>query len=144
MTLYLLTVLTLFLSTSNAVGWVKLNKLKAIEFNFDINLEYDTQNQCHKVIVDLPLEIQFRDIGQRSLWKVNYKKIENKVIGWQLMSKGTEIELPILKGSSFSKIRHLCLSNEDLKTSYLSSYYVGAPGTPPMVMIISLIDFKNK
>lgn len=132
----------LFSNLCLAVGWEEISKETVKAFNIDIKIELDDRNHCYKVLAELPLELMFGELGKRELWSVRYQKIEKKEKGWQLMPEGTQIELPTTQEGNHKKVGALCLSAEDLDFAHLSAVYGGPPGTPPMVVLINLSEFR--
>jgi hypothetical protein len=132
----------LFSNICLAVGWEEISKETVKAFNIEVKIEFDDRYHCHKILAKFPIELMFSELGKRELWRVRYLKIEKKEKGWQLMPKGTQIDLPTTLESNHKKVGALCLSTEDLDFAHLSAVYVGTPGTPPMVVLINLSEFR--
>ncbi len=140
----ILSLLILIFSSNltNAIGWDELSKESAIDRKIDISVVYDGSGACHKIEALLPTKIMFEELGARELWSVHYRTIKEKVRGWQLNSKGTEILLPTEARPNNQNIVSICLSDPDFMFGYLSAIYGGPQGTAPMVVLLKLSDFK--
>lgn len=127
---------------SFAVGWEEITKENIVNREIVVDLKMNTNEGCNEVKVTLPKTTFFQYLGDRDFWTVSYKNIEEKTRGWQLTSKGTQIKLPSFTEGAHIKIEGICLSDDNLKTAYLSAHYLGPQGTVPMVILIKLGDFK--
>ncbi|MFA0813322.1 hypothetical protein [Microbulbifer epialgicus] len=139
----LISFLLIFLSNvCFAVGWEELSIESANERKINIVISYNEKRYCHRVEVSLPSKIIFENIGERELWSVHYRTITERDKGWQLFPKGAEIILPVKSLTKNGNNISMCLSELDLRFGYLSVNYGGLAGSPPMIVLIKISDFK--
>ena len=110
----------------------------------DSNLLFDEPNNCYKIQASFPSSIIFEELGERRFWVARFIKVKNKDRGWQLIPQGTSIDLLITpnENENEQQLSNLCLDIEDLKYGYISVVYTGESGTPPMVILINLREFR--
>jgi len=123
------------------MGWHTITKENISESKINLNLEEDSYHGCYKVNVKFPEIFHFKDLGKRKFSSASLQKILNKEKGWRLTGKGSDIGLPTTQKGKQHEIPFLCLSKEDLEVSNLSAWYDAPPGSPPVVVIINLVDF---
>jgi hypothetical protein len=134
--------LLLFSNMSFAVGWEELSKEDAQKRGIIVYSEFSQSMDCFKFIVTSPKTLHFGNLGNREFLTADYKSVHKKSRGWQLSSKGTQIKLPSELDGINIKISSLCLSESDSLSAYLSLNYAGPQGTPPMMILLDLSDYR--
>ena len=99
-------------------------------------------NECFDILASFSNKITFKELGQREIWGASYEKSNNN-LGWQLASKGTRIKVPLVESGDNHNLGSICLNQQDLETGYITVVYGGAQGTPPMVLVFKLNDYKQ-
>ena len=142
MKLIILLPLLLLAGKCLAVGWEEVPKVVAVEKGISVELSSNVYNGCSDIKISMPQTMSFYSLGEREFWNASYKDILDKSKGWQLTSKGTKIKLLSSTQDNIVVLAGLCLSDEDLKSAYISAIYGGPQGAPPIVVLIELVKYK--
>ena len=135
-------VIFMFFSTQcMAIGWETITKENISASGISLSFENMSYHGCQRVDVKLPEKFDFKELGKRKFSNVSLQKINKKDRGWQLTGKGSNIRLPTKKEGNHHEIPFLCLSNGDIKASNLAVSYETPRSSPPIIVIINLVDF---
>lgn len=134
--LFIVTVL--FANTSYAVGWEEVPIDKAGEKGMSVNYEFNQVMGCQQFNISLPKKLLFKELGEREFASVKYRVVRDKIKGWQLNPKGTQVALSFSAAKQVVAVDSLCLSRGDLPSAYLSVLYGGPRGSPPIVILLHL------
>ncbi len=134
--------LFIFTNACFAIGWEEVSKENIEIRGISVDIKFNQSMGCNEFKISMPEQLFFKDLGGREFWTARYKVVQEKSRGWQLTSEGTQVILPSNTQNQLVKIEALCLSNTDLKTAYLSAVYGGPQGTPPMVILLDLGEYK--
>lgn len=139
----LLTMLYLacFLNHCLAIGWQELSAEEIKNRGISVDRKFNTDYECSDFEIKLPTILFFDHLGNRTFVSASYKKVSNKIKGWQFNSKDTQIHLPHVKKNDYIHLKNICLSQQDFKHAYISLYYQGPEGTPSMIVLLNLFKY---
>lgn len=120
---------------SLAIGWIKVTKQNSNEYGAKVEVVFDNHGNCNKVVATFSKQIIFKDLGPRTLERLNYSK---KLIGHLDKNSGdTNAELAMTSQDKFVKLNYLCISSEELESAVITAVYLGNKKQPPV-----LLEFK--
>lgn len=129
-------------SSTQAIGSRDVTRDNIKEFGANLEIKYVKFNECFDILASFSNRITFKELGQREIWGASYEKA-NSNLGWQLASKGTRIEVPLVESGKNHKLGSVCLNQQDLESGYITVVYGGPQGTPPMVLVFKLNDYRQ-
>ncbi len=143
--LWLLTMLCIgcFFNHCLAIGWQELSENEIKDRGISVDWKFNADYECNDFKITLPSILFFEQLGDRNFVSASYKKVSNKIKGWQLNSKGTQIYLPYFNDNNNIHLKNICLGHQDLKNAYISLYYQGPEGTPPMIVLLNLSEYMR-
>ena len=128
-------------SSTYAIGSREITRENIEEFGAKLEIKYVKFNECFEVFASFQNRINFKELGLREIWGASFEKANND-FGWQLASKGTRIKLPLVENGDNHNLGSVCLNQQDLESGYITVVYGGPPGTPPMVLVFKLNEYK--
>ena len=143
MKVFVFLLLSLFANLCFSVAWEEISKQDIAKRGISVDVRLNENSGCYKFKILLPEIVVFNELGERRFWSAKYKVVAEQRLGWQLTSKGTQIDLPSMVDNQSVKIDSLCISNNDLENAYLSVIYGGPEGTPPMVIVLALKEYRR-
>ena len=133
--------LFVFSSLTYAIGSREITRDNIEEFGGEIEIKYTKFSECFDILASFSNRINFKELGQREIWRASFEKTNNDS-GWQLASKGTRIKVPLIENGDNHKLGSVCLNQQDLESGYITVVYGGPQGTPPMVLVFKLNEYK--
>lgn len=129
-------------SSTYAIGSREITRENIKEFGANLEIKYVKFNECFDVLASFSSRITFKELGQREIWGASYEK-SNSNLGWQLASKGTRIKLPLIEKEDHHDLGPVCLNQQDLESGYITVVFGGSQGSPPMVLVFKLNEYKQ-
>ena len=136
MKLFTFLFLMLFFKNAQAVGWEEVSPLEMKSKGISIESEYQKFRDCNSFKITLPVNLFFKDLGDREFYSARYVGLQDETVTFPLSGTIVGLRSEIIEGKV--ALKGVCVSSKDLERAYISASYLGEQGTVPMVIYFKL------